>query len=382
MKTEHNISRHVGGRVRWAASVSLCFASLWLLLTQTASGAPVDPQTVAAVVKNWQRINPAPLGAPLGDKNKNIEAFRDPAGGILFYLVSLDPRGFVVVSADDRVEPVICFSGRKNYRPSGEDPLCLLLTHDLSARMKYLRSRSTGTSAVQARKKWLRLRQRSNPSPAPTASQALPLTMPSEVMVAPLIQSAWDQSTVDDLGLVACYNYYTPPYLPGTVSNDVCGCVATAMAQVMRCFEYPTAGVGKVRSGFSSLVNNVNTPTNAFLRGGDGNGGPYKWDLMPLVPDGATTPSQCQAIGALTYDAGIAAGMRYTPSSSAAYQLEEQSAMVNIFRYANAIGGLFNDSFDGRRRSHTPGHGEPQPGRRLASDLVNSFLHGRTCSGV
>ena len=66
----------------------------------------------------------------------------------------------------------------------------------------------------------------------------------SDVRIAPLTQSTWDQQTAAGAGTTACYNYYTPPYGAGNITNYPAGCVATAMAQLMRYYQFPSAGIG------------------------------------------------------------------------------------------------------------------------------------------
>ena len=70
------------------------------------------------------------------------------------------------------------------------------------------------------------------------------LTSVSDVRIAPLTQTTWDQQTAAAAGTAACYNYYTPPYGAGNTTNYPAGCVATAMAQLMRYYQFPTTGVG------------------------------------------------------------------------------------------------------------------------------------------
>jgi formylglycine-generating enzyme required for sulfatase activity len=76
-----------------------------------------------------------------------------------------------------------------------------------------------------------------------------------------------------------------------------------------------------------------------WLRGGDGNGSDYYWSLMVPQPGCASTTAQRQAIGALTHDAGVSVGMRYTASSSTAYTTDSAGALVATFGYSNAIAG-------------------------------------------
>jgi hypothetical protein len=163
----------------------------------------------------------------------------------------------------------------------------------------------------------------------------------SSIWVAPFLPTLWDQDTIGDEGKVSCYNYFTPPYAAGSTSNYPSGCVATGMAQLMYYFQYPTTGVGA--GAFSIYVNGTQTP--AHLRGGNGSGGPYLWSNMPAVPQNPTT-AQCQNIGALTFDAGVAVNMAYTSGGSGATLIGARNALTGTFLYPNAIiGGQDNPNY-------------------------------------
>ena len=141
--------------------------------------------------------------------------------------------------------------------------------------------------------------------------------------------------------LKACYNYFTPPHGPAetnnfeNTNNYVCGCVATAMAQLMYYFQYPSTGVGK--PCFQITVNG--NPVGRNLMGDyQGKGGPYNWNNMPLAPNYySLTPLQAQSVGALTLDAGLAVNMEYAASGSSAYMDTAKAALVSTFKYKNAI---------------------------------------------
>jgi hypothetical protein len=169
-----------------------------------------------------------------------------------------------------------------------------------------------------------------------TQGQELGLPNISDVRVAPLVQSRWNQAEVAG---GYCYNYYTP-------KNYVCGCVATAMSQLMRYYRHPTAGVGT--ASFRIWVDGADRYEN--LRGGDGAGGPYVWDSMPYVPDASITEAQRQAIGALTHDTGVSVNMDYAADASGADTLRSANAFKNTFGYSNAIRGY--DSGSNLPRSH------------------------------
>ena len=146
---------------------------------------------------------------------------------------------------------------------------------------------------------------------------------PSDIRVAPLVKSAWNQSTAQG---VNCYNYYTP-------NNYVCGCVATALSQVMRYWQHPVNGIGRV----TRTVYLNGAPQSATTRGGDGSGGAYNWSAMPLNPgSSAYNAAQWQQVGALCYDAGVGVNMQYASGGSGAYMHLCASALTSVFQYSNA----------------------------------------------
>lgn len=145
----------------------------------------------------------------------------------------------------------------------------------------------------------------------------------SDIRVAPLVQSSWNQSSAQGM---PCYNYYTP-------NNYLDGCVATALGQLMRYWQYPTAGIGQQTR--TVYVNSVGR--SATTRGGNGSGGPYNWFAMPLNPASTTyNSSQWQMIGSLCYDAGVSVNMQYSASGSGAYMYLCASALTSVFQYSNA----------------------------------------------
>ena len=144
--------------------------------------------------------------------------------------------------------------------PSAENPLWSLLKGDLPGRVAAARDRTArGQGPGRDRAKWQALAAEAE-SPLAGSPEV------TEARVSPLIGSRWDQ---EQAGGQAVYNYYTPPNAAGAVNNYPCGCVATAGAQVMRFFQFPTVGVGT--GSFTITVDN--TSTTARLRGGDGLGG-------------------------------------------------------------------------------------------------------------
>lgn len=329
-----------GIRGFFTAIFVLVVLNAWLPVAWTA---PVGPQHATAAVLGWLKTDPKPLNTPLGGVVRRVETYRDNTGTNAYYAVYLKPSGFVIVAADDHIEPIICFAPKGSFDPSESNPLGALVSQDMARRIAWVRRGAHGKAALKTTARWQRNTTRwrrfeldaTNPIVQPQG-----LTSVSDVRVAPLTVTTWDQGTARNYGLAACYNYYTPPYAAGAVSNYVSGCVATTMAQLMYYYQYPTVGVGT--ASFNIEINGVTTSRS--LRGGDGNGGSYDWANMPASPSSTPATIQCQAIGALTADAGVSVGMDYTANGSEASLYDAKTSFINTFQFSNAVyGQLTND---------------------------------------
>ncbi|MCK4886670.1 MAG: C10 family peptidase, partial [Planctomycetes bacterium] len=297
--------------------------NLWAVTTTT--------DQAATVVAGWLKSDSTPLDATLGRVSLRVDTYVDAADQPLYYIVNLDPDGFVIVPADDQVEPIIGFVSTGSYDPSLDNPLGALVSMDLSARVTDARN-PQGTKmdylqqvAQDAENKWDNLTLLAGGDVLEMGIGSV-----SDVRVSPFVQSRWSQQTECSN---YCYNYYAPNHYP-------CGCVATAAAQVMRFYQHPTAGIGV--HGFTIEVDGLSQ--TAYTRGGDGSGGPYNWGDMVLDPDCSTTLAQHQAIGALCYDAGVSVGMDYASAGSGADTMATKDALTSTFGYSNARKGYNSGS--------------------------------------
>jgi len=308
----------------------------------------VPRQKAEKMVNGWLNASVKPLGSSLGRHISRVETFIDGNNLPLYYVVYLQPSGFVVVPADDFAEPIVCFASGGKFDPSTDNPLGALISGDLPARIDIARSLDAADAggesnsnqedraglrqpARKAQEKWDKLISFDDGGPL-----IMGLSIVSDERVSPLVSSKWGQ--MDECGN-ACYNYYTPPYSEGDANNYLAGCVATAMAQLMRYHQQPTFGIGIL--SFDIEVDGF--PETAYTRGGNGFGGPYDWSAMALDPNCSTSLTQRRAIGALCYDAGVAVNMSYTAGSSAAYIYLVKDVLQSVFGYDNAIDGWNNN---------------------------------------
>ena len=310
-----------------------------LLLCGSLWARPTTADEAEKVVTGWLKADAQPLGTALGRGVIRVETFTDDNGEPVYYVVYLQgprkagtqPSGFVIVSADDLVEPIIGFADDGTFEPSLESPLGALVTNDLNGRITAVRN----TFGLQMetpggpRGKWRHFINLAEASE--NSFGLLGLTSIPDVRVEPFVKSKWGQDSTCGRN---CFNYYTP-------NNYYCGCIATAMAQLMRYHEYPDTSVGIGRKRFRITVDG--TSEYVYTRGGDGNGGPYQWSLMVLEPGCRTTLEQRQAIGALCYDAGAAVKTEYSDSGSASNLRNARNALLSTFNYSSAICALDSD---------------------------------------
>ena len=284
------------------------------------------------VVRGWlKQTQGKHLDVPLGQAIRKVDTFADSNGDPIYHIVYLESSGFVIVPGEDEIEPIIGFVLEGEYDPSLDNPLGALVTQDLSLRIAEVHKgngniRRNDNVFKDHQSKWYYLE---SCNAVGDSSEKLQLTTISDIRVMPLVQSRWNQN---DECSADCYDIYTPNHFP-------CGCVATAMAQLMRYYQHPANPNGT--GPFQIWVNGISQ--NNFLRGGDGNGGNYDWNNMVLDPTCSITQTQRNAIGALCYDAGVVVNMSYSQAGSNANTLDVAVAFVNTFNYNNAIRG-YNSS--------------------------------------
>ncbi len=215
-------------------------------------------------------------------------------GQAYIYVYNLSPRGFILITADDAATPIVGYSDLHNW---GETELPEQLAYMLSnwnAQMHAIVTRGM-LSTTDIRSEWNRL------SVEPAAFS------PSRDYrdISPLLSSVWGQGTY--------YNALCP-------TNTPVGCVATAMAQIMKYWSFPVTGTGT-----HSYTHPVYGTQSA-----DFGATTYNWSAMPNNVTSANT-----AVATISYHAGVAVNMDYDPSGSGAYSTDVPAALTTYFRYAS-----------------------------------------------
>lgn len=329
--------------------------------TAVVIAAPVSEQEALLAAAAW-----AHQGRPLGEKVNPlgvamIKRFETDAGEG-FYLVRMREdelaSGALILAADTDFEPVIFFTQKtldiEHLDPAG--PLWALISRDLKARRQTLSARPLAFTAAATDSgyseapsgtpaaRWQHLLAEGERLLAPTLLMAAAnpvYDLSGDPRVTTLLQSKWDQDTA---GGGACYNYYTPQDRTGVIKDDspynvVCGCVATAMSQIMYYHRYPADADAEKQRHYPRWKDNPNDDDRTSKKLElDVSGELYAWNLMEAEPEGKQLlKEQRAAIGRLTADAGCAVGMMYAPGGSGAFDYMIALAFTEVFRYQSAV---------------------------------------------
>lgn len=142
--------------------------------------------------------------------------------------------------------------------------------------------------------------------------------------VAPLLgELAWGQEEP--------YNLQCPLYRK---QKCVTGCVATAMAQVMKYYSYPESPKGKIE---------YQTETHKLHVTKDLSEDTFLWNKMRDRYDNGYTEEEAGAVATLMYDCGVAVNMDYSPDGSGSYQQDLLKAYVENFSYDRDAALLVRD---------------------------------------
>jgi hypothetical protein len=259
-------------------------------------GIPVNSDTATRVAKNFvlERMGSeyAVTTAKLLDSVK---------GESYIYIVNLTPQGFILVAADDAAIPVLGYSSINNWGEV-EIPVQLQdLLENWNAQLQDIREHNL-TAPKETQALWSKY----------NCNSVLFVPDRSFRTVGPLLTTVWGQGTY--------YNAMCPPDAAGPDGHVLTGCVATAMAQIMRYWSFPPVGNGS---------HSYNCPPYGTLSADFGSTA-YNWAAMPDRVTSTNTD-----VATICYHAGVAVNMQYGPNGSGAYSTDVPNALITYFKYAN-----------------------------------------------
>ena len=283
------------------ALFTLLFAALLLSGLQAK---PVDVQKAKSLGVKFMKANTEVKSASAELTYTAYAGNGQPA----FYVFAVQPKGFVIVSADDRAKPILGYSTESNFTPQLPDGL-MTFFDNYKAGFSQMFARNDEPTA-EAVDDWTSLENTCKL----TASK-------TDRSVGPLLASIWNQTDL--------YNNMAPED-PSSVYSGHCksGCVANAMSQIMRYWEWPRHGQGGHGYYASSYYGNYGWQEANF------EDATYRFELMPDFLDFASPQAEVDATALLEYHAGVSVDMGYGPNASGAYSEDVGPSMLEYFRYS------------------------------------------------
>ena len=239
--------------------------------------------------------------APSRLRGDSVECFR---------IYNID-GGFVIVTTDDRLEPVLGYSTEGNFQFNQIPDVILEFLNDYKTEIIEVLSESTSRTS-QFKAKWNAL-----------GSDRPIQTRTGTVVIPPLLTTTWDQNSY--------YNNLCPVDASGPNGHAYAGCVATAMAQIIRYWQYPSHGIGShtYTANFSSLgYGDYGNQTVNFANSS------YDYSNMPSSISGSSSAEQIFQVAQLSYHCGVSVDMQYGPGGSGATSSNAANALNSYFGYS------------------------------------------------
>ncbi len=230
-------------------------------------------------------------------KIKSVIADSYDGSKVNFYIANVQDGGFILISGDDAVTPILGYSFANNFDPDNLPPQLVGLLEDYRSEMKDLFSSPNLSGAASVADEWAKYE-----SPDIQAGTELR-------SVAPLLTSTWGQG--------CSFNSLCPADAAGQCGHTLVGCVAVAMAQVMHYYKFPPKGVGR-RSYHCNKYGNISADFGNTM---------YEWGSMANY-------SGNNASGTLLHHCGVSVSMQYGTKSSSAYTSHADDALKKYFRFS------------------------------------------------
>lgn len=228
---------------------------------------------------------------------------RASTGEAPFYVFNIGSAdGFVMVSGDDRVAPVIGYSLTSAFNPDNMPSNLRGWLEGYEKQIEYART-------------------------LPDKPYVKPETRAGEFpeSVEPLITTQWDQG--------APYNNACPE-----IGNEraLTGCVATAMAQIMNYHEWPASaeGTGSYTIGANGTPQSIDMSQFTF-----------DWANMADKYDGNESADEQKAVAQLMAACGAGVQMQYGTDVSGAYDANAAAALIQNMGYDENVSFVIREAY-------------------------------------
>ncbi len=250
----------------------------------------VDEDTAVRTAINWMRLR-FPDRSLIAVEQVDTETRH---GEVLSYRVSLKDGGFVIVSADQSVKPVMAYSSTGSLKAKDER-----VGQVVDSYVELLNGAGLPDKMLELnRARWNDIFN--------FAQSAKHYLRNSALIVEPLIQTKWSQSGGYHPNLT--YNKFTPLVNDAQTDRAPVGCAAVAFGQMLKHYDYPKTGFSSNR--YCSSGNSVYNCWNGEIIEADF-GVKYDWSNMPASLSSISSQQSVDAVATLLYHIGVALEVGY-----------------------------------------------------------------------
>ncbi|MDE6269998.1 MAG: C10 family peptidase [Muribaculaceae bacterium] len=273
---------------------------LFTLLTGAAAAAPAAWGAHLSFEQALARVQSGRHQAPALNASEGLKLTAS-VGNLYVFSGS---AGYLVLPNDDAAPALLGYSDGSAFDAEHNPNLAYWL-ESLSAEIDYL---TAGQQSAPAK-----------------------IDRPARAAIAPMVATRWNQESP--------YNDDCP-----TVNGTRCvtGCVATAMAQVLKYHNHPAQGTGQESYPWKYRLQGVEYEQKLSF---DYGATTFNWDAMTNQYDASSTEESKAAVAELMYACGVGVHMGYGTGASSASSMSIPSAIINHFGYDKAAWVASRDAY-------------------------------------
>lgn len=240
----------------------------------------------------------------------SVQLVRHSDSTPLYYIVSLSPQGWIIVSATRTYHPIIAFSWESTFEYPIYSPAVSMWMWNEQQKIRQSLRHVTSHPLIQS--EWLKYEQ----------PDAVGARFRDEKIVLPMLNTKWNQGMF--------YNEFCPRDPAGPDGRTYAGCVATAIGQVMNYFRYPLQGQGGTYTSQYTAYGTLTVDYSSAL---------YHWNMMPWKLSRSNHP-----VAQLLYHIGVSVDMHYGPYGSGMWNHKAAHTMKTFFGYSDSTQYIFRDT--------------------------------------
>ena len=275
-----------------------------LAVFNSLTAGPVDQQKAQKLGAKF--LSTTAVSQKNADIQLNLVSAAQDRNAVDYYVFNVsNGEGFVIVAGDDRVKPILAYSTTGQYDPNDVSEGFRFTLDGFREEIQYVRDHNlSATPDIVA--EWRNV----------AANGSLSRNGQTRVVVDQLCQTLWNQNYP--------WNSQCPEDPAGSGGYVYAGCVATAMGQVMKFWDWPARGNGSHSynpDGYAQQTANFGETD-------------YHFELMPPTLDSTNNEEDWFYVAQLLHHCGIAVDMQYSPEGSGASSFSAYMAFPNYFRYS------------------------------------------------